>query len=253
MTNERLRALLAAGDVSVAGVAEQIGVDRKTVERWITAGRVPHRSHRLRLAQLLGKDEVFIWPETASDTRARSASEAEFVTLYPNRGAIGLDTWTSLLNSATESIDLLAYAASFLHDAIPDFDVQLADCARNGVRVRLLFGDPDSAAVALRGEEEGIGDLLAARCRLTWNYLQPILDVPGVEARAHAVTLYNSIFRFDNTLLANTHTYGAAASHSPVLHLHRIPGGRLFDHYMRGFERSWSASAPGEEEPGRRD
>jgi hypothetical protein len=54
--------------------------------------------------------------------------------------------------------------------------------------------------------------------------------------------LYNSIFRFDNVLLANTHTYGAPADHSPVLHLHRIPGGRLFDHYMSGFERSWDQS-----------
>lgn len=242
MSNERLRAAIVASDHSLAAVSEQIGVDRKTAERWITTGRVPHRTHRLALAQLLGTDDVFLWPETATDVRTQSASEAEFVALYPNRGSITLDTWTSLIMAATEAIDVLAFAASFMHDAIPDFDALLTDRARQGVRVRLLLGDPDSDAVLTRGKEEGIGDLLAARCRLAWNYMQPLLGTPGVEARAHGVTLYNSIFRFDSTLLANAHTYGSPASHSPVLHLHRIPGGRLFDHYMRGFERTWAAS-----------
>lgn len=56
-------------------------------------------------------------------------------------------------------IDLLAFAASFLHDAVPDFADHLAVKARQGVRIRLLFGDPESTAVNLRWEEEGIGDL----------------------------------------------------------------------------------------------
>jgi hypothetical protein len=32
-------------------------------------------------------------------------------------------------------------------------------------------------------------------------------------------------------MLVNAHVYGAPAAHSPVLHLRRLPGGRLFDHY----------------------
>jgi hypothetical protein len=98
--------------------------------------------------------------------------------------------------------------------------------------------------VALRGEEEGIGDSLAARCQLTWRYFKPLLEVPGIEARAHDRTLYTSIFRFDDELLANHHAYGAAANHSPVMHLHRIPGGRMFDHQIRAFERVWEAARP---------
>ena len=53
-----------------------------------------------------------------------------------------------------------------------------------------------------------------------------------MEARQHGTTLYTSVFRFDDTLLVNTHAYGAAASHSPVMHLHKVAGGRLFNHYM---------------------
>lgn len=248
-TNERLRAAITASGCDLAAVGERVGVDRKTVERWITTGRVPHQRHRLALAGLLGEDDAFLWPETAHGARAESASQAEFVTLYPNRGSVGIDTWTSLLDTASEAIDLLAIAGSFLHDAIPDFGDRLTAAARRGVQVRLLFGDPDSDAVALRGDEEGIGDLLAARCRLTWNYLRPVLPEPGILARRHRSTLYASMFRFDSTVLVNPHTYGAPASHSPVLHLRRIAGGRLFTHHLRGFERTWEAAQPVETAP----
>ena len=58
----------------------------------------------------------------------------------------------------------------------------------------------------------------------------------------HDTTLYSSIFRFDEDLFANTHAYGAPANHSPVLHLHRVLGGRLFPHFMSAFERVWDSA-----------
>jgi hypothetical protein len=242
MSNERLRSAIVGAGMTTQILSERIGVDPKTVERWITRDRIPHRTHRLAVGAMLGKDDVYLWPATDSDARSKSASQAEFVAIHPNRGSLPVDTWTSLLDQARESIDLLAFSASFLHDSIPDFDSQLAAKARHGIQVRLLFGDPGAESVRVRGEEEGIGDLLAARCRLTWSYFKPILGVPGVLARMHRATLYNSIFRFDNTLIANSHAFGAAASQSPVVHLHRIPGGRLFGNYMLSFERTWEQS-----------
>ncbi|GAB7003388.1 hypothetical protein JCM18899A_08590 [Nocardioides sp. AN3] len=144
----------------------------------------------------------------------------------------------------TDQIDGLAYAGSFLHDAFADFDEKVAAKARQGVRVRLLFGDPQSDAVALRGKEEGIGELMAGRCALNWAYGKPFLETPGIEAREHRSTLYASLYRFDDTLLANTHVLGAAASHSPVRHFRKVVGGRLFDHYLGGFERPWESAKP---------
>ena len=151
--------------------------------------------------------------------------------------------WHSLFENAVESIDVLAFAASFLHDTMPDVDELLIAKARAGVRVRLTFGDPESEAVRLRGVEEGIGESLAERCRLTWKYLDPILAEPEVSVRAHATTLYCSMFRFDDDLLANHHLLGAPANHSPVLHMRRLVGGRLFDHHLKSFERIWSSAS----------
>ena len=70
------------------------------------------------------------------------------------------------------------------------------------------------------------------------------LHEPGVAVRLHGTTLYNSIYRYDDELLVNAHAYGVPASQSPVLHLRRFPGGRLFDHYMASFERVWETAQP---------
>jgi hypothetical protein len=76
------------------------------------------------------------------------------------------------------------------------------------------------------------------------SYLEPAFGVAGVEVRLHDTTLYNSIFRFDDDLLVNMHAYGAVAAKSPVMHLRRIAGGRLFPHYMASFERVWDEAEP---------
>src|SRR6266536_2778252 len=41
-------------------LAEAMQVDAKTVERWITNGRMPYRRHRLEVATFLGVDESYI-------------------------------------------------------------------------------------------------------------------------------------------------------------------------------------------------
>lgn len=48
-------------------------------------------------------------------------------------------------------------------------------------------------------------------------------------------------------MLVNTHAAGSPASQSPVLHLRRVDGGHLFDHYLESFDWVWStAEIPGQ-------
>src|SRR5262245_24993512 len=95
MANERLRSCISGSSLSISDVAVQVGVDPKTVERWITRGRTPHRGHRWATAALLGTDEAYLWPDIINDQRTISASQAEFVELYPHRGAIPRELWSS--------------------------------------------------------------------------------------------------------------------------------------------------------------
>lgn len=244
MANERLRSTIAAAGLTLQDVAAAIAVDQKTVDRWISTGRVPHRKHRWNTAKLLGKDEAYLWPETVDEKRVKAASDAEFLTLYPRRSAVPRDLWLSLVDDATDSLDLLAFAGLFLPDGHPDLAGELIKKAEEGTRVRILLGDPEGTAVALRGEEEDIGDGMPGRVLLSLSYLAPAIGTSGIEVRLHNTTLYNSIYRGDATMLVNTHVYGSPAVHSPVLHLQRVPGGRLFDHYQSSFEKVWEDAAP---------
>jgi len=244
MPNERLRNRIAAAGLAISDIAADVQVDPKTVERWITKGRIPHRTHRWKTAQLLGSDETYLWPTVADDVRTTAASQAEFVTLYPNRGAVPEQLWSALFQEARSDVDVLAYAGLFLADGRPDLSSILSKKAADGASVRLLFGDPDSDAVRRRGDEESIGDGMAARVRLVLTYLRDLLHGSDVEVRLHNTALYNSIYRFDDDMLVNTHVYGAPAAQNPVMHLQRVPGGRLFGHYLASFDKVWASAKP---------
>jgi hypothetical protein len=244
VANERLRGCIAAAGLTFEAVAQHVEVDPKTVERWVTTGRVPHRGHRWRTAALLERDEMYLWPSLTNSAQLQKASEAEFVQLYPNRGAVPLAMWTELVDTASDGIDILVYSGLFLADNRPDLADVLSEKATSGVRIRMLFGDPNSAEVARRGDEEGIGPGLASRINIAISYLAKAVGTPGLEIRLHDTILYNSIYRSDATMLVNTHVYGAGAGFNPVIHLQRVPGGRMFDHYQTSFDRIWETAKP---------
>lgn len=252
MANERLRQAVLDADMSVYDLAAQVQIDVKTVERWIASGRVPHPRNRAKTARALGVEESVLWPQL-TDARARAVTDSEVLHVYPHRGAVPADSWYEQIASSREHVDILVYAGLFLSDGRADFPALLRRKAEEGVAIRLLLGDPDSDAVARRGAEEQVGDALAARIRMSMTYIQPAFEAPGVEVRQHGTTLYNSIFRFDDDILVNMHVYGAVAAQSPVMHLRRIGGGRLFPHYIASFQRVWNEARPLIVEPPRPD
>jgi hypothetical protein len=252
VANERLRQAIVSAGLSVDELARQVETDAKTVERWITNGRVPHPRNRANAARALGLDESALWPELAA-VRARAVVSSEVLRVYPDRGAVPPASWYELLSRAREHVDILVFAGLFLSDGRADLPALLEGKAQEGVAIRLLLGDPDSAAVTRRGDEERVGDALAARIRMSMSYLEPAFDVAGLDVRLHDTTLYNSIYRFDDDLLVNMHAYGAVAAQSPVMHVRRIDGGRLYPHYMCSFERVWGEAQPLAAQPDARD
>lgn len=242
MGNERLRSHLAAKGMAAADLAAAVEVDPKTVERWISSGRVPHQRHRVRAAELLEVDQSYLWP--GLNEGAVRASQGEILAVYTSRGSVPTDLWRRLADEARERIEVLVYSGLFLLDTNPDLPANLVARAEEGLEARFLYGDPASETVAWRGNEEGIGENLAARIRLSLKYMAPVLGVAGIEIRQHDTVLYNSIYRFDDEMLVNTHVVGSPAPANPVLHLRRVDDGHLFDHYLRSFERVWSAATP---------
>ena len=195
------------------------------------------------MSKTLNVDETYIWPEVLTAPLTQSASVAELLQLHPSRSAVPHETWVQLIAGAREAIDILVYAGTFLFEQF-DLTTVIREKSRQGVRFRILLGDENSQAVRVRSAEEGTTGGLEGRIQLHRRYLREVLGLPGVEARSHGTTLYNSLFRFDQDLLVNGHVFGAVAGHSPVLHLRRVPGGRMWDHYMRSFDETWTVGTP---------
>jgi hypothetical protein len=241
--NERLRGALAARGVTATALARHTDVDAKTVARWL-AGRTPHARHRSATAALLREDETYLWPEAVAAGRIAAARVGELVRIYPRRADVPTDLWWQLLAAATDHVDVLVYAATFLPEQYPTLvDVLRAKCDR-GCRVRIALGDPDHPNVLARGEEERFGDGIASRVRNALRHYSGLLGYPGAELRVHGTTLYNSLYRFDNALLVNTHVYGVTAAQAPLIHLRRLDGGVLFDTYLNSFQTVWDEARP---------
>lgn len=242
MANERLRAALLESGLTPADLAEHVGVDHKTVERWI-GGRLPYRRTRYAIAIRLGVEEKYLWPDALSQDQVTAASESEVIAIHPHRSDVPRETWIRLFDSATSEIGILVYAGMFLAE---DAGAQrlLVAKARAGVRVRVLLGDPGSPEVAERGHDEEIGEAMAAKVRNALVLYKPLRAIDSAEVRLHRTVLYNSIYRADNQLLVNTHVYGVPAYNAPTLHLRKIAGGEIAATYLESFEHVWDSSIP---------
>ncbi|MFF0520180.1 DUF5919 domain-containing protein [Actinomadura nitritigenes] len=240
--NDLLRRALADAHLAESDVAARVGVDPKTVHRWL-AGRVPYARHRDRIAALVGRDEVDLWPQLAVSPIRVEPPVIEVLATYPHRWAVPRPVWQQLFQNARDEIGILAYAGLFLAEDMGILRA-LAERARSGAHVRILLGDPDGTCIAERGNDEGVGESMAAKIRNALVHYRALRDVGGVEIRLHDTVLYNSIYRADDDLLINPHAYGIAASHAPVLHVRRAEDGDMASTYLESFERVWSEAFP---------
>ena len=149
MVNTRLRSTLRANGYTEADLASELGVDAKTVQRWVTQDRTPHRSTAVKVAKFLDVPVPWLWPGLDED----SAGEArqEVVAFYPHRAETPKRLWLELLVGAKTQIDLFANASLFLPEDNPDSIDLIRHKAESGIPVRIMLGDPDTPEMELRG------------------------------------------------------------------------------------------------------
>lgn len=234
---------MASGGWTHASLASVTGVDPKSVERWVNLGRTPRRATALKAAETLGEDIHALWPALRQARAARAVS-AELVALYDQRADLPASVFVDLLAAARERIDVLVYAAVFLHEAYPRLNDLLRERATDGCAVRIAVGDADSENVQQRGQEEKFGHGIESRCRLALLHYRSLASVPGIELRTHGTTLYNSLYRADDQVLVNAHVWGVNAYGAPVWHLRRHESGGMFDTYADSFHAVWETARP---------
>jgi len=239
--NEPLRQALLRARLREDDVAARLGVDPKTVRRWLN-GRTPYSHNRAAIAELTGTDEADLWPEAGGPLAARARPD-ELGTVYPHRWAVPREAWVRLFGSAEQEIAILAYSALFLAEDMGILRI-LANKGQAGITVRIALGDPDGPHAAQRGDEEGIGDAMSAKIRNALTLYRPLAAVENIEIRLHQTVLYNSIYRGDGRLLVNQHTYGIPAAQAPVFCLKNTDSGDMTSLYLGSFERVWARSVP---------
>ncbi len=237
---------MAATGWTYATLAAKAEVDPKSVERWVNLGRTPRRETAMRAAEALGEDVFALWPALRQARAARAVSP-ELVALYDQRADLPVSTFIDLFTQARERVDVLVYAAVFLHEAYPRLNDLLRERAAGGCAVRIAVGDADSENVQQRGTEEKFGHGIESRCRLALMHYRPLIGTPGIEVRTHATTLYNSMYRADDQVLVNAHVFGVNAYSAPVWHLRRNSDGGIFDTYAESFDAVWAAAKPVQE------
>jgi len=225
-------------------LANTADVDVRTVRRLMSgATAAPHQDTADRLAKVLQTTAKALWPDRFAPPAPRSP-DSRSVTMWDERADIPKALWRSHFADAREHIDVLVYGGTFLFDSVPRFLPTLRAAIDAGVRVRVAVGDPRAHAVRQRGEEEQIGHSLAGRCELTLTHLAPLRDATGLHVRVHDTPLYASLFRADDTLIANHHIYGLPASSNPAFLLDRADAPHLFDAYISSFDTIWDNARP---------
>lgn len=239
MPNDALRTALADAKMSEAELARRIGVDEKTVSRWVSLGRVPHPRHRWAAAAALDVEEEMLWPDSVR-ANVKTGYDREIVSAFPHRSLIPRTLWRDLISGARRELVFAGYTNYFLWLDLPNLRSALRRRAEAGVHIRWLVGDPDSPVTAQREEVEGVPLTLSTRIRVTLDELGKLRDAaPSVAGRFSDRHLAMSLFRFDADMLVCTHLADQMGHDSPTFHLRRRQDGGLFDRYAAHIEYLW--------------
>jgi hypothetical protein len=177
-----------------------------------------------------------LWLSVHAARVARSWPD-EIRAIYPHQSAVPREVWHHLFESASQTIDILAYSSLFLVEDVGLLDV-LARKASTKMQVRIALSDPDIPHVAEPGGEGDTGEAMTAKIRNALSVYMSLLPARNVEIRLHRTRPYNSLYRADGDMLVSQHAYGLAAARTSVIHLKDGSQG-MFKAYRDSFERIW--------------
>ncbi|UFN95779.1 helix-turn-helix domain-containing protein [Micromonospora aurantiaca] len=229
-----------------AALAAAVGVDVKTVTRWL-AGRIPHQRTRLAVADALGETEADLWPQTRPDQAPGAEATAEVVAAYAHRADIPHHVWAALLTGATTRIDLLGYAYRSCLSCFP------TPCSSSPTRPPTAHGSGSrSPTPTARTSPNATPSNRSAAPTRPHPQRPQLLRTPPRRARrrdrpAHR-DLYNSVFRFDHQMIVTPHLYRARGYQHPALHLRELSPHGIFAAHADQFEQIWQTTTAYPEE-----
>jgi transcriptional regulator with XRE-family HTH domain len=235
--NTALHVAMSRTGMTPAALAGKVGVDPKTVARWL-GGRIPHPRHRSQVAQVLREDEDVIWSGLV-----KRGYDREIRAAWPTRSAVPRELWNDLVHRATFRIWCAGYTSYFLWTEVPGITPTLRNKAASGLDLRFLLGRKDSPVTRDRERIENAALSISTRIDITTAELTKIEPTPQVRHTDRHISL--SVWIFDDEALVSTHLADQLGHASPTLHIRRRGPGGLFDQYANHVEHLWeTAHAP---------
>lgn len=238
MANDALRNALSTCAMSPHDLATRIGVDIKTIHRWLAdENRVPHHRHRLATCELLGVDEVALWSSTMRSA-LKTGVDREIVACYPYRSAVPRTLWRKLIEGSHQCLTFGGYTNYFLWLEVPNLNKILESKANSGTEIRFLMGDKDSPVTAERERVEAVPLTLTTRINIALAEIEK-LSSPRITTRLSDKHISMSIFRFDDEMLVCTHLANLLGHDSITMHIKRKMDDGLFDRYAAHLTYLW--------------
>jgi hypothetical protein len=238
--NETLRSALAESGLNTEGLAERVETDPKTVQRWISKGRLPHPRTRVAVAEVLGTEVAVLWPDIVRRT-VKVGPDREIVAAYPRRADVPRGFFGDLITRANRRLWFGGYTSYFVFIDVPDAAEMLSAKVQGGADVRFLLGDPGSVVTSSRERVEGTPLSVSTRIELTRAELGKAQHRPAVRFGDRHIAM--SVWIFDDDAVVATHIGSGLGQESVTLHLRRHGDGGVFDRYAGHFEDLWAAGS----------
>ncbi|WFE97343.1 helix-turn-helix transcriptional regulator [Micromonospora sp. WMMD987] len=238
--NEALRDALTSAGLTISQLAEKCDVDAKTVERWVSRGRLPHPRTRVRAAGVLGKDVGVLWPE-AVRRAVKLGADRELVGVYARRSDLPRSLFRELIGGARSRLWFGGYTSYFVWLEVPNAADIIGAKAQAGADVRFLLGDPTSPVTAGRDRIEATPLDLATRIAMTRAEIAKSPTPLAVRLSDRHVGM--SVWVFDNDAIVATHIGAGLGQDSVTLHFRQRESGGPFSRYLAHFDALWADAA----------
>ena len=219
--NEHLRTAITRSGLTLEEFADIVGVDVKTVQRWLGRPRSV-RGNRARVAGALDTTEHALWPDAvpvpttteaqrADDTRDRRRNRGIWARHRPRRPGPS-DRSFAQPSSGSRS------PSPTSHPSQPSSSYS-ARAPPTDAQARILIEDPDEQ-------------------------IEPLLGIDAIEIRASPSRENHVIYRADDEMLLVLTRIGSASASPPIIHLRRQADGGLFDRLADDFDDRWLEATP---------
>jgi len=229
--------LLEAG-LTPARLAEVLGIDEKTVQRWLAGRCRPYPPHQYAVATALRVDRRNLFPDPVAGP---GATGNDLVTLYDSRLDIPNELWTEL-TTAPGDVEILTTDLRWFLENQPVLSAEATRHALEGASIHIALLDPDNADSTSNARTLEI----AASVRRSLAILDPLLDIDraiNTQIRLHTGSPL-TIYRFGSEMVVHHALVGLPDSLAPAWHLRRTVEDGPFDRYLAHLRHVWRDSTP---------